>query len=53
MIELSAFIGQILSDVAGARTRADSYAASVSELYHADPFVKNLPVPHYIIEARR
>lgn len=51
MVELSTFIGQIISDVATARTNADSYAASTSELYHADPFVKNLPIPHYIIES--
>lgn len=51
MVELSTFIGQIISDVATARTNADSYAASMSELYHADPFVKNLPIPHYIIES--
>lgn len=51
MVELSAFIGQIISDVATARTNADSFAASTSELYHADPFVKNLPIPHYIIDS--
>lgn len=51
MVELSTFIGQIISDVANARKQADTYAASVSELYHADPFVKNLPVPHYTIES--
>lgn len=51
MVELSTFIGQIISDVATARTNADAYAASTSELYHADPFVKNLPIPHYIIES--
>ncbi len=51
MVELSTFIGQIISDVATARTNADSYAASTSELYHADPFVKNMPIPHYIIES--
>ncbi len=51
MVELSTFIGQIISDIATARTNADSYAVSISELYHADPFVKNLPIPHYIIES--
>lgn len=51
MTELSTFIGQLISDVATARTQADSYAASTSELYHADPFVKTLPIPHYIIES--
>lgn len=51
MVELSTFIGQIISDIATARTNADSYAASTSELYHADPFVKNMPIPHYIIES--
>ncbi len=51
MVELSTFIGQLISDVASARTNADIYAASTSELYHADPFVKNLPIPHYIIES--
>lgn len=51
MVELSTFIGQIIADVANARKQADVYAASVSELYHADPFVKNLPVPHYTIES--
>lgn len=51
MVELSTFIGQIISDVATARTNADAFAASTSELYHADPFVKNMPIPHYIIES--
>lgn len=51
MVELSTFIGQIITDVANARTNADLYAASASELYHADPFVKNLPIPHYIIDS--
>ena len=51
MVELSTFIGQIISDIATARTNADAYAASTSELYHADPFVKNMPIPHYIIES--
>lgn len=51
MVRLSVFLGQILSDIANARTQTDSYAASTSELYHADPFVKNLPIPHYIIES--
>ncbi len=51
MVELSTFIGQIISDVATARTQADTFAASTSELYHADPFVKNLPIPHYIIDS--
>lgn len=51
MVELCTFIGQIIADIATARTNADAYAASTSELYHADPFVKNMPVPHYIIES--
>ena len=51
MVELSTFIGQIISDIATARTNADAFAASTSELYHADPFVKNMPIPHYIIES--
>lgn len=50
MVELSTFIGQIVSDLASARTNADYYAAGISEQYHADPFVKNLPIPHYMIE---
>lgn len=50
MVELSTFIGQIVADLATARTNADYYAAGISEQYHADPFVKNLPIPHYIIE---
>ena len=51
MVELSTFIGQIISDIATARTNADAFAVSTSELYHADPFVKNMPIPHYIIES--
>lgn len=51
MVELSTFIGQLITDVATARTNADIFAAGTSELYHADPFVKNLPIPHYIIES--
>ncbi len=50
MVSLSVFVGQLISDIANARTYADYSAASVSEQYHADPFVKTLPIPHYIID---
>ncbi|MDR3216709.1 MAG: hypothetical protein LBT55_04765 [Clostridiaceae bacterium] len=50
MVSLSTFIGQLIADIANARTNADYSAASVSEQYHADPFVKTLPIPHYIID---
>lgn len=50
MVSLSKFIGQLISDIANARSFADYSAASVSEQYYADPFVKSLPIPHYIID---
>lgn len=50
MVKLSDFVGEIIKDLASARTYADYSAAAASEVYHADPFIKNLPVPHYIID---
>lgn len=50
MVKLSDFIGEIIKDLASARTYADYSAAAAGEVYHADPFIKNLPIPHYIID---
>lgn len=50
MIKLSDFVGTILTDLASARANADYTAAAASEMYHADPFIKNLPIPHYVID---
>lgn len=50
MVTLSDFVGSLLKDIATARTNADYNAAAASELYHADPFIKSLPIPHYVID---
>lgn len=50
MVKLSEFIGEVVSDISDARKIADSNSAALSQLYHADPFLKGMPVPHYTIQ---
>lgn len=50
MVKLSEFIGEIISDISDARKIADSNSAALSQSYHADPFLKGMPVPHYTIQ---
>lgn len=50
MATLSEFIGEIINDISKARSYGDYASASLSEQYYADPFVKNLPIPHYTID---
>lgn len=50
MVKLSEFIGEVVSDIADARKIADSNSAALSQLYHADPFLKGMTVPHYTIQ---
>lgn len=50
MINLSEFVGEIISGLAKARNMSDYRSAEISEQYHADPFIKDLPVPHYTID---
>lgn len=50
MAKLSDFIGEIIKSLATARTYADYSAVATSEIYNSDPFLKELPVPHYLIE---
>ena len=50
MVMLSDFIGELVSDISDARQIADSNSVALSQSYHADPFLKGMPVPHYTIE---
>lgn len=50
MVKLSEFIGELVSGVSDARKVADSNSVALSQSYHADPFLKGMPVPHYTIE---
>lgn len=50
MVKLSEFIGGLVSGVSEARKIADSNSVTLSQGYHADPFLKGMPVPHYTIE---
>lgn len=50
MVKLSEFIGEMVSDISDARRIADSNSISLSQSYHADPFLKGMPVPHYTIQ---
>lgn len=50
MVKLSEFIGELVSDISDARKIADSNSVALSQSYHADPFLKGMPVPHYTIE---
>ncbi len=50
MVKLSEFIGGLVSDISDARKISDSNSVALSQSYHADPFLKGMPVPHYTIE---
>lgn len=50
MTKLSDFLGEIIKSLATARTYADYSAVATSEIYNSDPFLKELPIPHYLIE---
>lgn len=50
MVKLSEFIGEIVSDISDARKIADANSIALSQSYHADPFLKGMPVPHYTIQ---
>ncbi|MDE6133163.1 MAG: hypothetical protein K2G04_07315 [Oscillospiraceae bacterium] len=50
MVKLSEFIGELVSDISDARRIADTNSAELSQSYHADPFLKGMPVPHYTIQ---
>jgi hypothetical protein len=50
MVKLSEFIGEMVSDISEARKLADSNSVALSQSYHADPFLKGMPIPHYTIE---
>lgn len=50
MIKLCEFIGELVSDISDARKIADSNSVALSQSYHADPFLKGMPVPHYTID---
>lgn len=50
MVKLSEFVGEVVSELAQARQAADNTSIQLSQAYHADAFLKEMPVPHYTIE---
>lgn len=50
MIKLCDYIGGLLADVSEARQIADRNSVMLSQSYHADEFMKGMPVPHYTID---
>lgn len=50
MVKLSEFIGEVVSELAQARVNADATSVQLSQAYHADSFLKEMPVPHYTID---
>lgn len=50
MVQLSEFIGEMVSELAQARQLSDAASVRLSQIYHADPFLKEMPVPHYTID---
>lgn len=50
MVLLSNFIGELVADISDARKVADANSIALSQTYHADPFLKGMPVPHYTID---
>lgn len=50
MVKLSEFVGEVMSELAQARACADATSIRLSQSYHADAFLKEMPVPHYTID---
>lgn len=50
MVKLSEFVGEVVSELAQARQEADAASVQLSQAYHADTFLREMPVPHYTIE---
>lgn len=50
MVKLSEFVGEVVSELAQARQAADSASVQLSQIYHADSLLKEMPVPHYTID---
>lgn len=50
MVKLSEFVGEIVSELSQARQLADASSVQLSQTYHADSFLRELPIPHYTIE---
>lgn len=50
MVKLSDFVGEVVSELAQARVNADATSVQLSQTYHADSFLKEMPVPHYTID---
>lgn len=50
MVKLSEFVGEVVSELAHARQMADMSSVRLSQMYHADSFLKEMPVPHYTID---
>lgn len=50
MVKLSEFVGEMISEFSKARQMADAASVQLSQSYHADAFLKEMPVPHYIVQ---
>lgn len=50
MVKLSEFVGEMISELSKARQMADAASVQLSQSYHADAFLKEMPVPHYTID---
>lgn len=50
MVKLSDFVGEVVSELSAARQAADMASVQLSQTYHADSFLKEMPVPHYTID---
>lgn len=50
MVKLSEFVGEVISEFSKARQMADAASVQLSQSYHADAFLKEMPVPHYTID---
>lgn len=49
MVKLSEFVGEVVSELSQARQMADAASVRLSQTYHSDSFMKEMPVPHYTI----
>lgn len=50
MVKLSEFVGEVVSELSQARQMSDAASVRLSQTYHADSFLKEMPVPHYTID---
>ncbi|MEJ2127120.1 MAG: hypothetical protein P8X84_06440 [Candidatus Bathyarchaeota archaeon] len=53
MPNLGDYLGNLISEVTLARMQADIEAVRIAELYSSHPLLKNMPIPHFRLPAKK